>query len=163
IERAGVGPDALAGVDEQEGVEALQGVLAVARDQLVQGLDEHRRLVLCARPLGVVAALLADLDPVEDLALDREGAAGLLLAVVVQAAEDRRPGLAGVEPAAEQRLLPLLRRDLGVVLHVGVLNADDSEAQHRLLPRGARRRAVVAAAAAREAAPARTAALAAPA
>src|SRR5262249_41928767 len=110
VDGAAVGLDALAGVEEQEAVEALEGLLAVARHHLVQRLAEYRRLVAGARPLGVVAPLLADLDPVEDLALDVEGARGLLKEVVVQAAVDRLAGgvhLLEVAVAAEEGVLPL--------------------------------------------------------
>src|SRR5205085_9847241 len=96
----------------------------------------------------VLGPLLAPLDPVEALALDLQGAVRLLREVVGEAAVDRlagRPRLVAVGAAAEDRLVPILGRRRGVVLDVGVLDADDGEAEDFFLPDGRRRRAVAAA------------------
>src|SRR5262249_394838 len=117
--------------DEEDAVEVPECLLALALEQLVAGLGEHRRP---AGGLGVLAALLADGDAVEDLALDTELAAGDLLVVVIHAAVDRLTGGALVPVGAlrKERRLPTLRRDLVAQLDVRERDRDDGESEARL-------------------------------
>ena len=75
--------DAAAGVDEEDAVEVLEGVLAVAGQQLVHRLGQQGESVA---PVLYSIRFLLDLDVVERLALDLELAVGLLVIVVVHAA-----------------------------------------------------------------------------
>src|SRR5205823_3763219 len=92
VEGAAVARQALAGVEEQEAVEALEGVLAVTGGDLLQRLEQHARLVARPRPLDVIGPLLTDLDPLEDLPLQAKAAGRLLQEVIVQAAVNRLAG-----------------------------------------------------------------------
>src|SRR5205814_1701604 len=117
-------------------VELLQRVLAVAGFELRQCVGRHPAAVAGAAALRIIVALLAHCYPVEHLPFDVELAVRLFEEVVVQT-----PSRAFLRALAEERLVPLFDRGLGVVLGVLELDADDGEAVDRLGPGGRRGRA----------------------
>jgi hypothetical protein len=107
-----------------------------SRLDLTQSIDKDCRLVGGAQALRIVITLLADVDPVEDFALQPELTGRLLHEIVIQAAVHRlaRGTLAAVSALAEKCVFPILTGDLVVVLKVAELNADDGHSQERFLP-----------------------------
>src|SRR5262249_30896522 len=127
VQAATVGLHAVAGIEKIQTVKILQRVLAVAGQELVQCLGEQGTAIW---RVGIFGTLLANFQPIKDFALDTQLAVGLLEVVVVQAAVDGLAGgivLADVCGLAEERFFPFLAQHFGVVLDVGILDANHGE------------------------------------
>ena len=130
VESAAIGLHAVAGIHEEDAVEFLEAILAVTGVELVERLGQQGGLAGAGVGGGVFAAFLGDRDVRKRLAFDAQFAERLLKVVIVHAAMDFVAGGAGagVRAAAEQGIFPMLGGDLGVVLDVGIFDADDGEA-----------------------------------
>ena len=121
--RRGLNP--LAGVHEHQAIEFPESLLAGAGQQPIQSLVQED----CAVPCGVGRAFLADFEVGEYLAFHLELSVRLLLVEIAEASINFLAGRIGpgVRPMAEQRLLPGLRRYLGVVLDIGIFHTKDGQ------------------------------------
>src|SRR5262249_46669192 len=128
IQAAAIGPETTASVNEEDAIKVPEDVLAFPVAELIEGFCEQGRAVGSGRR-GIIAPVLAGLNPIEHLPFQPESAARKLVVIVVYAAIDGLPRhtLVEITAGAEQRLLPVFTADLLVVFGVGILDADHGQ------------------------------------
>src|SRR5262249_51923192 len=114
VQAAGVLTGPLARVKEEQAIEVLQCVLAVARLQSIQRVGQQRAAIAAvagAAARRVVHAILLHLDPIENFAFDLQRTAADFAKVVGEAAINslaRRAVFVLVHTSAKERFGPVL-------------------------------------------------------